>query len=126
MLPNKGKKLHRGSHVPDRGNGGDSAPFEQAIAIALKNELGLTRRAIKTVMAWTGASERTVKHWFAGTHGPRGQHLIALARHSDAVLSYFLLASDRPFLRPGIELLGIRIQLLGLIEIIDRYRHTQG
>jgi hypothetical protein len=121
MLPKKGKKLHSGSRA--FGDGGSDDPFEQAIAIALRTELGLSHRAVKTVMIWTGASERTVKHWFAGTHGPSGRHLIHLARHSDAVLSYFFLsASDRPFLTPGIELVGIRAELLDLVEVIDRYR----
>ena len=117
MLPKTGKKLH-GSRDGD-------GPFERAIAIALRSELGLTHQAVKTVMVWTGASERTVKHWFAGTHGPNGQHLIELARHSDAVLNYFLVASDRPFLTPGIELLGIRTRLLDLVELIDRCRHLK-
>jgi hypothetical protein len=120
MLPKKGKKLHSGSRA--FGDDGSDDPFEQAIAIALRTELGLSHRAVKTVMIWTGASERTVKHWFAGTHGPSGRHLIHLARHSDAVLSYFLSASDRPFLTPGIELVGIRTKLLDLVEVIDRYR----
>lgn len=120
MLPKKGKKLHRGSRA--FGDGGSDSPFEQAIAIALRSELGLSHRAVKTVMTWTGASERTVKHWFSGTHGPRGQHLIHLVRHSDAVLAYFLSASDRPFLILGIELVGIRAKLLDLVEVIDRYR----
>jgi hypothetical protein len=114
MLPKKGKKLHGGT-----GGTGSNGPFEEGIAAALTGELGPTHQAIKTVMAWTGASERTVKHWFAGTHGPSGQHLIALTRHSDAVLSYFLAASDRSFLNPGIELVSIRTRLVGLVEAID-------
>ena len=93
MFPKRGKELHRGT----LGSGVD-AEFEQAIAAALKGELGSTHRAIKTVMGWTGASERTVKHWFAGTHGPSGQYLIALARHSDAVMMYFLVAAKSTFL----------------------------
>jgi hypothetical protein len=121
MLPKTGKKLHGRS----RASGTSDGPFEQAIAIALRSELGLTHQAVKTVMVWTGASERTVKHWFAGTHGPSGQHLIDLARHSDAVLNYFLSASDRPFLTAGIELLRIRTRLLDLVELIDRCRHMK-
>jgi hypothetical protein len=114
MLPKKGKKLHRNL----RGASIDP-PFEQSIASALRDELGLTHQAIKRVMAWTGASERTAKHWLAGTHGPSGQHLIALARHSDAVLAYVLSAADRPFLAPGIQLVSIRAMLLELVDAID-------
>ena len=37
-----------------------------------------THQAIKTVMKWTGAKERTVKNWFAGSNGTNGHHLAAL------------------------------------------------
>ena len=64
-------------------------------AIALRDELGLTHRAVKTAMRWTGASERTVKYWIAGERGPSGEHLIALARHSDIVFHMVLMLADR-------------------------------
>ena len=117
MLPKKGKNLHRGSS----GSGGEYYPFERGIAEALQGELGRTHQAVKTVMTWTGASERTVKHWIAGTYGPNGQHLINLARHSDAVLAYFLTASGRRTLTPGVDLLSLRAKLADLIEVIDAY-----
>lgn len=40
----------------------DVADYRTAIAAALRDELGLTHRAVKTAMRWTGASERTVKY----------------------------------------------------------------
>jgi hypothetical protein len=46
-------------------------------------------------MRRTGASERTVKYWLAGERGPSGDHLIALARHSDAVLFMLLALAGR-------------------------------
>lgn len=46
-------------------------------------------------MRWTGASERTVKYWLAGERGPSGDHLIALARHSDAVLFMLFALAGR-------------------------------
>lgn len=70
----------------------------------------------------TGASERTVKHWFAGTHGPSGQNLIALARHSDAVLMYILVAANRPSSAIGIQLISICAKLQELVETIDAYK----
>lgn len=69
--------------------------FNIAIAAALKAELGLTHQGIKTVVRWTGASERTVKHWFAGTHGPSGDHLVDLMAKSDKVLRVILERSGR-------------------------------
>lgn len=63
--------------------------FARLISATLRAELGSTHRALKTIMRWTGASERSAKHWFAGTHGPSGDHLVALARHFDALLKVF-------------------------------------
>lgn len=120
MPPKPGNKLHRGTEGRDR-----CEKFEQAIAAALKAELGPTHRAVKTLMAWTGASERTVKHWLAGTHGPSGRYFIDLARHSDAVLYYFLAAADRRHIVAGIRLLAIRAKLVDLIEAIDAYSGRQ-
>lgn len=54
-----------------------------------------SNRAIKTVMRWTGASERTVKGWLSGTSGPSGEHLIALLRNSDTLLERVLRLAGR-------------------------------
>jgi len=113
MFPKKGKKLHRGSDSRDH-----EREFRQGIAVALKRELGSTHQGIKTVMRWTGASERTVKHWFAGTHAPSGYHLTVLARHSDSVLQFFLLVAERRSLQVGMNWTSIRAALLELVELI--------
>src|SRR3546814_19592061 len=46
-------------------------------------------------MRWTGASERTAKHWLAGHHGPGGGHLIALLRESETAYEAVLPAAGR-------------------------------
>ena len=74
---------------------GSRAPYREAVAAALIQELGLTHRAVKTAMRGTGASERTVKYWLSGERGPSGEHLIALAQHSDAVLLVILALAGR-------------------------------
>ena len=114
MLPKMGNELH-GPSTSD----GQPVDFRDAIATTLKTELGTTHQAIKTVMAWTGASERTAKHWFAGTHEPSASHLIALVHHSDEVLTAFLEAADRPALRVQLQLAGVRAKLLELVAVID-------
>lgn len=119
MFPKKGKKLHRGSGDLDR-----EREFRQEIAVALKSELGATHQGIKTVIRWTGASERTVKHWFAGTHAPSGYHLAILARHSDSVLQFFLRTAQRQTLRVGMNWISIRAALLELVELIDTDAET--
>jgi hypothetical protein len=114
MLQNKGKKL------PQTGSGDGARPeFGALIAKALRAELGANHRTIKTVMRWTGASERTVKHWFAGTHGPRGEHLVALSRHSDEVFRTFLLLADRGPTILSTKLTELRSKLLEAVDYID-------
>jgi len=115
MLPKAGKKLHGG------GNGTyHTTRFARVVAGALRTELGQTHRAVKTVMRWTGAGERTVKHWFAGTHGPSGAHLAALVQHSDSVLAEFLRLAGRETPMLKIELSTMRAKLVGLVALIDR------
>jgi hypothetical protein len=70
-------------------------PYAEALAAALRTELGDTRSAAKTVMRWTGAGERTVKTWLGGVSGPNGEHLIRLICHSDVVFALVLARSGR-------------------------------
>ena len=114
MLPKKGKKLHGGGL-----GGGPGLDFGGVIAAALRTELGSSHQTVKTVMRWTGASERTVKHWFAGTHGPRGEHLVALTRHSDEVFGAFLLMAGRGPVILAAKLAELRLKLLEVVEHID-------
>src|SRR5579883_2470370 len=90
FVPKMGTVLH-----PAEFEAGAEFGYAAGIAAALRRELGATHQAIKAAMRWTGASERTVKYWFAGTKGPSGVHLIALARHSDAILDLFLQQAGR-------------------------------
>jgi hypothetical protein len=90
------------------------------IAAALREQLGTSHQGIKVAMRWTGAGERTVKNWFAGTHGPSGEHLIALAHHSDAVLEAFLVMASRPSAVATAKLSEVRERLLETVGFIDR------
>jgi hypothetical protein len=93
--------------------------YAAAVAHALQRQLGGTHQAVKTVMRWTGASERTVKNWFAGSSGPRGQHLAVLARHSDEVLATFLALAGRPQTNVAIRLVDARNRIASALEEID-------
>jgi hypothetical protein len=73
----------------------DLGSYSQAIAYALKAELGSTHQAVKTVMSWSGAGERTVKNWLSGVSGPNGDHLVELIRHSGPVLQVLLILGGR-------------------------------
>lgn len=92
-------RIKMGTSVPKIGTtvhlDTDQTAYRTAIADALRRELGPTHQAIKTVMRWTGASERTAKYWLSGERGPSGEHLIRLAQHSDAVLITILIMAER-------------------------------
>jgi len=109
-VPKKGK-------VFPGGNEGDR--YAVVIATALRQDIGGTHRAIKTVVRWTGASERTVKYWFAGTSGPKGEHLVALAHHSDAVLEAFLRLAGRQQAVAVGKVFDARDMLLQVIALLQ-------
>lgn len=92
-------RIKMGTSVPKMGTDvhldADQAAYRRAIADVLRRELGPTHQAIKTLMRWTGASERSAKYWLSGERGPSGEHLIQLAMHSDAVLMMILTMADR-------------------------------
>lgn len=97
----------------------DARAFAEAISEALRLELSATHRAAKTLMSWTGASERTAKHWMAGTVGPSGPHLLELMRNSDAVLRVVLELAGRDRLMPAAALLAMRPGLRDLVALIE-------
>lgn len=116
MLPKKGKNLHRGTSGNESG-----VDFTTLVARALRDELGSSHQAVKTAMRWTGASERTVKYWFAGMNGPSGEHLVALARNSDEILRVFLTAAGRGPSIITVRLDQLRTALQQTIDAIDRH-----
>jgi hypothetical protein len=114
MLPKTGKVLPKGD-----GRAAAGLTYAAAVALALRDELGDTHRAIKVVMRWTGASERTVKNWFAATRGPMGEHLVSLVRHSDAVLHALLRLSGREASMVPVNLANTRSRLIQMLEVVD-------
>jgi hypothetical protein len=93
--------------------------YAAAVASALQQELGTTHQAVKTVMRWTGAGERSVKNWLAGISGPSGQYLIELTRHSDAVLDVMLVASGRQRIAVAIKLGDVRNKIAKILADLD-------
>jgi hypothetical protein len=81
--------------------------------------LGDSHQAIKTIMRWTGATDRTAKNWITGTRGPTGEHLISLARHSDAVFEFFIRAAGRESLLVAVQLIDAREKLAAALKTID-------
>jgi len=109
MLPKTGRKLHL-----------DELAFAAIMSEALVEGLGSTHQAVKIAMRWTGASERSVKHWLAGTHAPRGVHLLSLMRNSDAVLRRLLIASGRSDALIALEVSLLRCRLVETLAFLDK------
>src|SRR3546814_438701 len=113
MFPKKGNFFPGGN---DPGNG--SARYAAMIAQALRRELGSSHRATKTVMHWTGASERTAKHWLAGHHGPGGGYLIVLMRESEAVNEAVLTAAGRRDAVIAARMLAARSKMAEVMALV--------
>jgi hypothetical protein len=86
MFPKTGRKFP-----------GRELQFDYASSIAgiLRTDLGNSHQAVKTLMRWTGANERTAKNWLSGTNGPSGEHLLAIMQNSELVFEAVLGLIDR-------------------------------
>ena len=122
-FPKKGKFFPKENGYNGKGGHQTKGCFVEEIASALKRSLGDSRAGVKTVAAWTGANEKTVKNWFSGTYGPSGAHLIALARHSDEVLGTFLAMAGREDLMVAIKLAAAEN---AISELLDAVRQLGG
>ena len=121
MFPKMGKTFPN-----EDGRRVDRLEYKMAIAAALKRELGGSHRAINTAMRWTGVSERTAKNWFAGSHGPAGEHLIELMRNSDEVVAAVLSLSGRTELQIVAGLQVTRETLLQVLGAVDALLAASG
>ncbi|WP_283179907.1 hypothetical protein [Gemmobacter sp. 24YEA27] len=83
MLPKKGRKLPvwNGALV-----GRDA--YARTMADLLRKEHGESHRAVKALMRQTHASERTVKHWLSGQHGPDSLYFLRLMVSSPVIRAY--------------------------------------
>ena len=115
--PDSGKTFPRSS---GRVAASDGYEFTSVIAETLRETFGGTRMSVKTVMAYTGAGERTVKNWFEGKNGPNGENLVKLVRHSDEVLEALLFMAGREDILAGKMLVDARDKLTEMLEIIDQ------
>ncbi|MBK4218109.1 hypothetical protein JJJ17_19455 [Paracoccus caeni] len=113
FFPGESRYAGGGQHLADNW-------FADEIASALKRSLGNARAGAKVVASWTGANEKTVKNWFAGRYGPSGEHLVALARHSDEVLGIFLAMAGREGLMVGMKLAAAEQAIEELLAAVRR------
>lgn len=130
-FPNKGRKFRpiSGKTFPNshaKVTARSSYDFATVVAETLHEAFGGTRAAIKTVMAFTNAGERTVRNWFDGKNGPNGDNLVELVRHSDEVLEAFLLMAGREDVLSAKKLVDARDKLTEMLEIIDQLQDDDG
>jgi hypothetical protein len=120
MLPKSGTLL------PVRGAKFTERDYAGRIRQALRDELGGSRAAAKSIMRWTGASNRTARNWLNGAASPSGYHLLCLARESDAVLDAMLSLSGRPELALSVDIRAVEAALTKALGAIAALRGQQG
>jgi len=121
MLPKMGKRFPRsGVKRLERQH------FAIELGKALRSELGGTHQTVKTIMRSTCASERTIKNWLDGSHGPSSEHLIEVIRHSDAVCSLVLRLAGREHALAMIRVADLRAGLVAALAEIDRIHQSGG
>ena len=114
--PVSGKTFPRSS---GRVTASDGYEYAAVISETLCETFGGTRMSVKTIMAYTGAGDRTVKNWFDGKNGPSGKNLVELVGHSDEVLEAFLWMAGREDILAGKLLVDARDKLVEMLEIVD-------
>lgn len=117
MLPESGRKL------PTSKKRLSSQDLAEQVGLALRTELGASRRATKTVMEWAGVCDRAARTWIQGEGGLSGAHLLLLARQSDAVWLVIMNLVARPEAALGFDVHGVEVALaraLGSIEALKR------
>ena len=94
--------------------------YSEAVSAALVRELGKSHRAIKTLMKWTGANERTAKNWLSGANGPSGQHLVDILKHSDQLVFALAELTGRQELGVVVDIKTLKLVLNRLTASLDR------
>ena len=91
MLPKTGKRLPLW-----RGVLGGHGIYARTLAELLRKEHGDSHRAIKQLLRQTNASERTIKHWLSGQHGPDTVYFLRLVVSSPVIRAFFLGLIESP------------------------------
>lgn len=84
-LQNKGKKSRQWSGALE-----GRRAYAHTVAELLLKEHGGSQHTVKRLMRQTHASERTVKHWMSGQHGPDAVFFLRLMVSSPILRAFFL------------------------------------
>lgn len=113
MLPKSGARLPK-LHISL-----SEAQFAGLLAEALKQELGGSHRASKTIMTWTAVSDHTARAWLHGRKCPSSLHLLGLAAQSRLVMNLVLRLTGHDDIGVGFDLQALEI---GLEEALNDVR----
>lgn len=113
MFPKSGRKLPNWRSRPS------AEDYAVEIGAALRRELGTAGGAAKTIMKWTGASDRSARNWLNGLGGPTGWHLILLARESGEVMESVLAMTNRDRLMLSSDMHALRLALIKVTASLD-------
>lgn len=91
MLQKKGRRLPIWKDVL-----GGREVYAQTVAELLRKEHGDSHRADKQLMRQTDASERTVKHWLSGQHGPDTVYFLRLVVSSPVIRAFVIGLIEGP------------------------------
>ncbi|QQM28988.1 DeoR family transcriptional regulator [Martelella lutilitoris] len=91
MLQKKGRRLPIWKGVL-----GGREVYAQTVAELLRKEHGDSHRAVKQLMRQTDASERTVKHWLSGQHGPDTVYFLRLVVSSPVIRAFVIGLIEGP------------------------------
>lgn len=119
MLPKSGSRFPHSTNLPSE------PEFARAIGLALQGELGASRRAAKTVMAWAGVSDRTARMWLHGNCMPGTLHLIALSAHCRPIMTLVLKSAGYDRVNLSIELLAIETTLENALAAVKDLRGSE-
>jgi hypothetical protein len=82
-------------------------------------------QAIKTLMRWTAANERTVKNWLSEANGPSGEHLLEIIRNSDLAYECVLRLADRRLSLSNRKLEKLRGVLQNTMQLLSEMTRAQ-
>lgn len=111
------------SQLPDSPFALAESVLANEIGQALRDELGASRRATKTIMRWTGVSDTTARAWLQGRVSPSGLHLLQLAAKSASVMVVVLRLTGHRDLEISFRLQEIEADL---DDVVARIRVLTG
>ena len=116
MVPNNGSRL------PKTQISLSDVQLAEFIGTALRDELGGSRRAAKTIIAWTGVSDRTARAWLNGRTSPSSVHLLVMAAHCAPVMATVLRLTGHEHVAIEIDLQAVETGLEQTLLAVRRLR----